>query len=268
MTDHECRRALEPARIAHFIRDGFVRIDNAFSRDLADAARAIMWRDLPCREHDPATWTRPVIRLPGYSDAPFRDAINTAVLHAAFDQIVGPGRWRPRRDIGTLPVRFPHPDDPGDAGWHVDVSFPDEDCDPNETSDFSAWRVNITSRGRALLLLFLFSDVGENDAPTRIRVGSHLQMARYLEPAGEAGRARMELDGMGADCPIALATGPAGTVYICHPFLVHAAQKHRGTWPRFLVQPCLHLAEPYRLERADGDYSPVEIAIRIALERA
>lgn len=165
-------------------------------------------------------------------------------------------------------MRFPHPDDPGDAGWHVDLSFPGEDCDPNEARDFSAWRVNVTSRGRALLLLFLFSDVGESDAPTRIRVGSHVPMARYLAPAGEAGRARMMLDQMGADCPVALATGAAGTVYLCHPFLVHAAQKHRGTQPRFLAQPPLHLAEPYRLQREDGAYSPVETAIRMALGRA
>ncbi|WP_426408066.1 phytanoyl-CoA dioxygenase [Bradyrhizobium ganzhouense] len=258
-------RALDDAQIDQFIREGFVRIDNAFPRDLAEAARAIMWRDLPCREDDPSTWTRPVIRLPGYGDPPFRDAINTAVLHAAFDQIVGPGRWRPRRDIGTIPVRFPHADDPGDAGWHVDLSFPDADCDPNETRDFSAWRVNITSRGRALLLLFLFCDVSDDDAPTRIRVGSHVPMARYLAPAGEAGRARMLLDEMGADCPIAFATGAVGTVYLCHPFLVHAAQGHKGTRPRFMAQPSLALAEPYRLERPDGAYSPVETAIRLAL---
>ncbi len=30
-------------------------------------------------------------------------------------------------------------------------------------------------------MLFLFSDVTETDAPTRIRVGSHLDMARILE---------------------------------------------------------------------------------------
>ena len=116
-------------------------------------------------------------------------------------------------------------------------------------------------------MLFLFSDVGEHDAPTRIRVGSHMPMARYLAPAGEAGRARMVLDDMGADCEIALATGEAGTVYLCHPFLVHAAQMHRGKTPRFMAQPDLPPAEPYRLERADGDYSPVEIAIRLALGR-
>src|SRR5882757_9437762 len=231
MTDRDDARALSRAQIMQFIEQGFVRIDNAFPRELADAGRAIMWRDLPCSEHDPSSWTRPVVRLPGYGEPPFRQAISTPVLHRAFDQIAGPGRWRPRHNIGTFPVRFPHPDDPGDAGWHVDLSFPGDDCDPNERHDFSAWRVNIVSRGRAFLMLFLFSDVGEDDAPTRIRIGSHLPMARYLEPAGEAGRSRMVLDDIGADGEVALATGPAGTVYLCHPFLVHAAQKHRGKTP-------------------------------------
>jgi hypothetical protein len=204
-----------------------------------------------------------VIRLPGYGQEPFRKAVNTPILHAAFDQIVGKGRWLPRDGLGIFPVRFPHHDDPGDAGWHVDVSFPGEDCDPNEQRDFSAWRVNVTSRGRALLMLF--SDVGEEDAPTRIRVGSHFDMARFLAPAGEAGLSRLVLDQMDAERPQALATGEAGTVYLCHPFLVHAAQIHRGSVPRFLAQPPLARAEPFRLHRKDGDYSPVEIAIRQAL---
>jgi hypothetical protein len=268
MTYRNDAHALSSAQIAQFIEQGFVRIDSAFPREFADAARAIMWRDLPCSEHDPSTWTQPVIRLAGYGGEPFRQAINTPLLHRAFDQIAGPSRWRPRDHIGTFPVRFPHPDDPGDAGWHVDVSFPGDDCDPQERQDFAAWRVNILSRGRALLLLFLFSDVGEDDAPTRIRIGSHLPMARYLAPAGEAGRARMVLDQMGADCKIALATGEAGTVYLCHPFLVHAAQMHRGSRPRFMAQPSLSPGEAYQLEREDGTYSPVEIAIRRALGKS
>jgi hypothetical protein len=117
-------------------------------------------------------------------------------------------------------------------------------------------------------MLFLFSDVGEQDAPTRIRAGSHLDMARFLAPAGEAGMSHLVLDPMGAGRPEALATGEAGTVYLCHPFLVHAAQMHRGSVPRFIAQPPLHPAEPLRLEREDADYSPVEIAIRRALQEA
>jgi hypothetical protein len=262
---HEPMRALGDAQIRQFIKDGFVRIERAFPRELADQGRMIMWRDLPCDPDDPATWTRPVIRLGHYGDEPFKRAVNSSVLCAAFDQLVGKGRWRPRANLGSFPVRFPHPDDPGDAGWHVDVSFAGDDGDPNERQDFSSWRVNVTSRGRALLMLFLFSDVGERDAPTRIRVGSHLDMARFLAPAGEAGMSHLVLDKMGAGRPQALATGEAGTVYLCHPFLVHAAQRHFGTTPRFMAQPPLHPAEPFRLEREDGDYSPVELAIRQAL---
>jgi hypothetical protein len=265
--EHASSRALSDAQIQDFIRDGFVRIDNAFPRELAEEARAIMWRDLPGDPADPATWTQPVVRLPGYGQAPFRAAANSPVLRTAFDQLVGEGRWIPRLGLGTFPVRFPHPDDPGDAGWHVDLSFAGDDCDSREQRDFSSWRVNITSRGRALLMLFLFSDVGTDDAPTRIRVGSHADMARLLAPAGDAGLAHMDLDRIGADRPQALATGEAGTVYLCHPFLVHAAQKHRGVTPRFMAQPPLDPAEPFRLHREDGSYSPVEIAIRRALGR-
>ncbi|WP_062436605.1 hypothetical protein [Herbidospora daliensis] len=36
--------------------------------------------------------------------------------------------------------------------------------------------------------------------------------------------------------PLAHATGQPGDVYICHPLLVHAAQTHHGTRPRFMSQ--------------------------------
>jgi hypothetical protein len=265
----EPTRALASAQVRQFIQDGFVRIDRAFPRQLADQGRAILWRDLPCDPDDPASWTRPVLRLGYYGDEPFKRAVNSPVLYAAFDQLVGKGRWRPRANLGTFPVRFPSPDDPGDAGWHIDASFPDAAGSSDEKQDFSGWRANVTSRGRALLMLLLFSDVAEFDAPTRIKVGSHLDIARLLEPAGEAGMSHAMLGDLGAaiDRPEALATGEAGTVYLCHPFLVHAAQMHRGSVPRFMAQPPLHPAEPFRLDRADGDYSPVELAIRQALQR-
>jgi hypothetical protein len=260
-------RVLGDAQIQQFIDDGFVRVDEAFSRELADAGRAILWRDLPCDPDDPATWTRPVVRLGMYSDQPFRDAVNSPVLHAAFDQLVGRGRWRPRMDLGTFPVRFPSVDDPGDTGWHIDVSFPGPSSSWEERSDFSDWRSNVTSRGRALLMLFLFSDVGEADAPTRIKAGSHRDIARLLAPAGQAGMSNAMLGRqLGAiERPEVSATGRAGTVYLCHPFLVHAAQTHHGGTPRFLAQPPLHPAVPLQIDSPDGDYSPVELAIRKAL---
>jgi hypothetical protein len=34
-----------------------------------------------------------------------------------------------------------------------------------------------------------------------------------------------------------------------------------------MAQPPLHPAEPIRLEREDGEYSPIELAIRRALQK-
>jgi hypothetical protein len=134
--DRLCSRALSDAQVEQFIRDGFSRIDRAFPRELAERGCTIMWRDIPFDAHDPATWTKPVIRLGGYGGGCFNEAANAPVLHAAFDQLVGKGRWLPRDGLGSFPVRFPHSDDPGDAGWHVDLSFPGDDCDPDEQHDF------------------------------------------------------------------------------------------------------------------------------------
>ncbi len=135
----------------------------------------------------------------------------------------------------------------GRANGHVDSSFPP---DLGDTNDFLNWRVNVFSKGRALLMLFLFSDVGESDAPTLIRVGSHLDVARILSPAGDNSLSARDLAAAEGFAETAarrevLATGDAGTVYLCHPFLVHAAQQHRGSRPRFLAQPPLVPAGPF-----------------------
>jgi len=256
---------LDQQQIARFINEGFVRIDNAFPAALAAAARRILWQDLPASPDDPATWTRPVVRLGMYTQPPFVEAANTPVLHKAFDQLAGPGRWIPCRSMGTFPVRFPSPDDPGDAGWHVDASFPG--TDPH---NFLEWRVNRHSKGRALLMLFLFSDVGEQDAPTRIRPGSHLEVARILSTEGEGGLSIAELAARLAERSegeVVLATGKAGTVYLCHPFLVHAAQPHCGREPRFLAQPPLLWKEGPGAGGVTDMDTPVAEAIRLGLNR-
>lgn len=254
--------ALTAAQLDAFITEGFIRLDNAFSTDLAAACCDILWRDAKVDPDNPRTWTRPVIRLGGYSQTPFRKAANAPILTAAYDQLVGAGRWLPPGGLGTFPIRFPSPDDPGDTGWHVDASFAG-----TNPADIFDYRVNIGLRGRALLMLFLFTEVGPDDAPTRIRVGSHLPFARKLAPRGEAGLSLRHLIEENYDweagLPEALATGSPGTVYLCHPFLIHAAQPHRGTRPRIMAQPPL-------LPRGEfdptGGTSPVEAAIRIALE--
>lgn len=249
---------LTSCQVENFIDDGFVKIENAFSADLAKQCRNELWVEIGLSPDEPQNWSQPVVRVASKSSAPFIAAANTPQLHKAYDQLVGVNRWLAPGGLGTFPIRFPSPEAPGDDGWHVDMSFGD-------SPDFMEWRANVKSSGRALLMLFLLSDVGPDDAPTRIRKGSHFTIARELLPYGDAGTTLRRLSTNGYvstdHCDVEPATGAVGTVYLCHPFLVHAAQPHRGERPRFMAQPPL-------LPRAEFDPalapSPVQIAIRRA----
>jgi hypothetical protein len=223
-----------PTPIDDFCRDGFMAVREAFSPDVARACLAVIHDELRARSVDPddrSTWTKPVVRFSCPTGPAFEAAATSPALWAMYDALLGPGRWIPRRDVGgSVPVRFPSEVDPGDAGWHIDGSY-----DVN-----GQWWVNVHSRGRGLLALFLFSDIGEQDAPTQILVGSHLDVPRLLAPYGERGVSFdvSDLPYTTFDRERVSATGRAGDVFLCHPFLVHRATwPHRGVGPRVLAQP-------------------------------
>lgn len=252
---------LSEAQIEQFIQLGYIKLEQVFSKELAKEGRDILWKDTNCDPDNPATWTKPVIRLGEYAQEPFRQAVNMPVLREAFDQLAGAGRWLPRYSLGTFPVRFPNDADPGDTGWHAEASFYGDD---------GSMRLNVHSQGRALLMLFLFSDIGINDAPTRILEGSHLDVPPLLLPHGEKGLTFIELAQKLSPSTLqrstVYATGEAGTVFLCHPFLIHAAQPHRGQNPRFMAQPPLLPATPVRIFPEDGNATPVAKAIHMGLK--
>lgn len=63
-----------------------------------------------------------------------------------------------------------------------------------------------------------------------------------------------------------VATGKAGTVYLCHPFLVHAAQHHYGTSPKFMAQPPLLIKGDFNISEEEAFMPPVKKAIWNALK--
>ena len=62
------------AEVETFLTDGVVRIDGAFSPEVAAAARSILWRDVGGDPDEPRTWPRPVVRLGHYGQEPFARA--------------------------------------------------------------------------------------------------------------------------------------------------------------------------------------------------
>lgn len=268
--------SLTDDEIEGFVKDGFVKIAGAFPKETADVCRERLWRETGKDPLDRKTWTEPVIRIPPINDPPFLESCNTPRLHRAYDQLFGVGRWSAPDWPGTFPVRFPHPGAPMDtawhfdAGWHVDENWYEALEEGGDLSkvDAHGFRANIQSRGRALLILLFYSEIGPNDAPTVVRAGSHLDIPPLLAPYGEEGSGLMDddmLDEMTAHRPSVLATGEPGDAFLVHPFAVHAAQPNLVGQPRFMAQAAATPLELVQTDRADGNYSPVERAVRLGL---
>jgi hypothetical protein len=251
-----------PVDVDGFMRDGYLVVRGAFPAATAAACRDAIWAALTeqgVARGDRATWTRPVVRVNCPEGEPFAAAGEAPALVEAYDRLLGSGRWIRRGGVGgTVPARFPSAEDPGDAGYHVEGSY----------AGPGGYWANLRSRGRGLVALFLFSDVGPDDAPTRLIAGSHLFVPDVLAPFGEAGthfgNVTRQLRHSVLSRPVAHATGRAGDVFVCHPFLVHTATwPHRGTQPRLMAQPGVAINDGFVLDGTDP--SPVARAITAGL---
>lgn len=163
---------------------------------------------------------------------PFVDAANTPLLHAAYDALVvraggcGPMVWVrsrcafPRQSIRAIRDGTSMPASGPTTRFHA-VAGQCEKQWPRPSHSVPFLRCRRTG------------------CATRIRAGSRRAIARQLLPTGEGGLTLAELaaDAFSstADCEELLATGPAGTVYLCHPLLVHSATESGGpdlvSWP-------------------------------------
>ena len=218
-----------------FLADGYVKIEQAAPRAVADAARALLWKQLNLSPDDPGGWSAPVLWAADLTGAgPFGELVRSAKLVAALDRICGVGGWLPRGSLGNIPVRFPIPPVLDDRGWHIDANTPQSD---------GTWAVS--GRPQTVLLLTLLSEVGIDDAPTRIRAGSHHDVAKVLgvDPLDPVAAGPVVAEAS-AGRPIAHATGAPGDMYLVHPFTVHAADEHRGATPRFMAQGPIMLTTP------------------------
>ncbi|WP_327588134.1 phytanoyl-CoA dioxygenase family protein [Nonomuraea sp. NBC_00507] len=221
--------------IDRFVAEGFVKLEAAVPREVGDAARALVWQQIGLSPDEPSGWQQPVVWASDLTgQGPFGELVRSPRLHQALDEVAGPGGWVPRGSIGNMPIRFPRVAPADDRGWHIDASVARPD---------GSWAVS--GRPETMLLLTLLSDVGDDDAPTRIRVGSHRDAERALgERVLDPFEAGPLLDAASKDRPVAYATGQPGDIYLVHPLTVHAADEHRGTRPRFMAQGPVFLTAP------------------------
>jgi hypothetical protein len=188
--------------------------------------------------------------MDGLAGEPFVAAYLALALTAAYDELIGPGRWkrsvRPAHLGKSVMVRFPA-EERANAGYHIEGSY------AAANGSDRGW-VDVRVQARGLLALILFTDVGRHDALTRLLCGLHLTVPQFLAPYGEAGTdPDSELWFPSTLClNTAHATGKAGDVFLCHPFMVHTATwPHRGTAPRMIAQPAVNAPDGFVLDGSD-----------------
>jgi len=239
--------------IDQFITDGYVVLRGAFSREVAEECRKFVWNQVPLWD-DCTTYGQPMVQIrKGFGCAPF-DQIMNERLASGWDQLVGVDRWRRPQVYGWWSLLLPG--FPGPGGWHVDGG------------QFRS-SGHLTDHHHALVTLFLFSDVGPGEGGTAMIRGSHLAVARTISDA----RAGVNWDDLKptlsaagvldpSESQIAHLVGQAGDVALMHPFLIHGFGANQGNRIRFACNPLVQLRDNAVLERLDGGYSAVELALR------
>ncbi len=236
---------LSTAEIDAFVSEGYVVVREAVPPDVAAALRAAARARVPpdCTDG----W---VLGLASVYDLPLLVRAVSSRIRDAFDALAGPGRWH-LASVWGFPTRLP-----GTVAsrWHTDGDW---------------FTHHLTSCDQVLTPIFLWSDVGPDDSPTLLCPGSHRDVSRYLrdaEPDGVPGEEIAEFVHSRLRVTQTVgATGRAGDVIVCHPFLAHSINPTSPRQPRYISNVAVHGIAPFRLAEDASELTPVESAIATAL---
>src|SRR5262245_38199211 len=162
---------LSPEQMRAFEAHGHLRLEHAFSPDIALQLQERMWAELSedfgIGRDDPGTWCQPRRTLRGAKWDPLQRAIATKPLVGAIDALLGRGRWHLPSNWGVVLVTFPD----AQGEW----TLPSSGC----PYDFVLHQ-NVTSM-TGLLVFTFFSEVGPHGGGTLIVEGSHRLLRRFSE---------------------------------------------------------------------------------------
>lgn len=164
---------LTQEQIDHFMRHGFVRIPDCFSRAKAAQWTADVWTRLGYSPDDKSTWANERIHMPDHKSEPVRTFAPKA--WAAMCQLLGgedrmmahSATWNDAFivNLGTVESEGKVPKPTELKGWHVDGDFFTHFLDSPE---------------QGLLVIPLFTDIQEHAGGTMVCSDAIKVMARYL----------------------------------------------------------------------------------------
>ncbi|KAJ5199723.1 hypothetical protein N7491_009479 [Penicillium cf. griseofulvum] len=259
---------LSQEQIDHFMRYGYVRLPECFSREKATEWAGDVWTRLGVSPTDKSTWTTEVTHMSDTKEEPVRTFAPKA--WAAICELLG-GEDRIATDSATwndaLIVNlgsaetegtWPHPADL--PGWHVDGDFFTHFLDSPE---------------QALLVIPLFTDIEDRAGGTMIcpegmkYVAQHLynhpegvtpyMYPRDQQPVGNPTGTPFYSDIMKKCSEFHQMTGKVGDVVLLHPMMLHSISVNSLRKPRVITNPPVALKQPFKFDRDDpSKYSLVE----------
>lgn len=251
--------ALTEAQRDEFLRQGYLTLQDCFSREAAQEITDRAFIRLGYDKNDRTTWEKPRVHMPSLTGYECR-AFAPKAWAAICDLLGGEERTKPCGWSDALIANFSEGADrpwkgpsAQSPGWHKDGDF---------------FRHFLDSPEQGLLVLVLWSDIDSQGGGTFVAPDSILQVARFFaaHPEGVLPN-EIPFRAMIAECQdFREVTGRIGDVVICHPFLLHTVSQNHSTRARFITNPPVSLREPMNFHRSDpADVSPVEQVILNAL---
>ncbi|KXX82566.1 Ribonucleoside-diphosphate reductase large subunit [Madurella mycetomatis] len=258
---------LTPEEKEHFLKHGWVKIPNAFTKEQAESVTKDVWIRLGMSPTDQSTWTRLRTNMPSHTEF---DASQFA-----------PRAWAAICELCGGEERV----EPASKMWKdsliVNLGAAEHEGKPIPPQELPEWHVDgdffvhyLDSREQGLLVTPLFTDILPNGGGTMIcpeaipKVAKHLLehpegVSPRMTPRGEEGFGReTSLDWFNAvakSCDnFVEATGNLGDVYLMHPLMLHAPSSNALRKVRIITNPPVSLREPFCFDREDGNYSLVE----------
>lgn len=248
---------LTEAEVQHFLDHGYVVIHDAMPKDFLEAQQRRIWVRLGYQPDNPSTWERDYLFMED-RDRWDVETLAPRVWGAAVDLVGGEDRiqkpfmWSDGFKV-NMGLRSDEPwQEPShkSPGWH-------KDGDP--------FRHFLDSPEQAVGTMVLWTDVRSRGGATFIVPDSPGAMARYhaAHPEGvmQETLQRDYAEILTGCSRFEEVTGKAGDVYLLHPFMLHATAPNTLRLPRVITNHYVHLKEPMRFDRPDGDYSVVERSI-------
>ena len=238
--------------IEQFIESGWLKLEGAFDRAVADRLRARLIAACP---HDPRNrdaWDKPRCVVKQSFGEPDVMDLYSARVRGCFDLLLGAGRWQLPTGTGYGLVNLPHsasgPWKMPEQGWHIDGL---------------GFRHRLASPDQGLLCLALLTDVSPTGGATVVKPGSHRLTAGILADAEPQGLDAEELSRRvreaASDIPGVVMPGRAGDLLVLHPMLLHAGSPNADASLRVATNICVSMHEPLRLPPAPAEDEPTPL---------